>query len=142
MNSSYNSSDLPFDSGCLPFFPEFSIVASPIHLAALSQADLDYMISTCENVITIIKWFKVCLHPIMVTILIFGSIFNTLILAVLTLSCPKTAADIYLISITVGDVTICASSAVNMLLPPGFGGVPVAAAAEVLANLGKNSTNT
>ncbi|XP_075249527.1 thyrotropin-releasing hormone receptor-like isoform X2 [Convolutriloba macropyga] len=94
------------------------------------------MIYTCEKFIDSFTFWQIWLYWTKVGVLSLGSILNLFVLFILLLGYPKTATDIYLISITVGDVTICGASVLNGFMPEELQGIWVAALAEILGNLG------
>ena len=120
---------------CCRFFPEHR---STLHDSNKTESEVYEIIFACSDFIQpIFKWNE-WLSRAQIATLLLGAVLNLFILSILLAGSPKTATDIYLISITLGDIVICGASAVNGdHLPVAFEGIWKEAVAEVLGSLGE-----
>ena len=131
--SYYNTSNLPFSEFCFIYFPDYMKISSE----AITDNELEIMTSNCNTLMDVLINSSVCINRALLFVLSFGSLLNILVLFLLIMSFPKNATDVYLMSITIGDIIICLASIMSTQLPEDFGSAFTAATAEVLGNIGQ-----
>ena len=129
----YNTSNLPFSEFCFIYFPDYLKILNE----TIGSSEVDLMERNCNQLIETAFFFQVWINRALLLVLSVGSALNILVLVLLFLSYPKNATDVYLISITAGDITICLASLISTQVPEEYGGAVTSASSEVLGNLGK-----
>ncbi len=97
---------------------------------------LEEIVGECGELHEAAVTWNCALNWVFIGVLLSGFVFNLFVLIVLLYVTPKTPTDVYLTSITLGDILICASSTLSTQLPEDFGGLPFLIIIETLANLG------
>ena len=128
-----NLSSMYFFEFCFTYFPNYAINTT----SRLSSEEGARMLSDCASLIEVIQFCTIWFDRTRSLILSVGFLLNLVVLAVLFASSPKSASDVYLMSILVGDLLICLSTLVSSHLSQELGGVVTSVLAEIFGNLGK-----
>ena len=98
-----------------------------------------HWIDDCSNFYTTHRACQFYLNVIIIVVLVVGLLMNIGVILILGLDKNKTSADVYLISIALGDVTICIGTAVSSQVMRMLSSLLVAVIGQVIGNTGISS---
>ena len=127
------------DTVCVVYYPtEFKILqeTKPYQHSFEGFIELQTFFEKCHELATLHETWAEVLNIILRVILVVGFVFNSFSLAILLSDKCSTSTDVYLTSVTFGDLMACASAAISTQLPTRFINLPVLILAQIAGNLG------
>ena len=136
-HDSTGADDIYFDEACAFYFwKDFLLIQNPGN-GTLSDSFWDNFLPKCEQLSSLHWTLAHALNIMLRIVLIVGTVLNVIIMVVLSIDDCRTSTDVYLLSISLGDLTICVSSIISTQLPVGLGGIYLICLGQILGNIGE-----
>ncbi len=100
------------------------------------EANASMMLAQCDEIMEYLMPWETVLQLLLRVLMAIGLLLNLFVMGVLLLDNAKTSSDFYLISICVGDITICVGALITTELMEYFPSLCLNAIGQIIGNLG------